>query len=257
MYVKIILTVVFLFLVPFVFSSIVAIIISCMTKGQKPVIEGNTAQRAKQLYTYLDGAPNTYFEAFDGKPVLWRRTCGIISGLCVIVFMLYFFGTIINQNNDFLSAISALFQSNTTHTDNILISIICGVLFYVPFAILHYLFTVIIQPYCDSYKKWKKFIDKVERYWLSVDKDEREKRARKKKEEEEERKHSSSAYSSNSYSSSSYSSPGLSYAQKSDYINSNFGGVYSFSAIEYIENDPNLSPSEKQEMIIFLRAYGD
>lgn len=183
LYVKIILMVVFLFLVPFVISSIAAIIISCTTKGKKPVIEGNTAQRAKQLYTYLDEAPQTYFEAFDGKPVLWRRICGIVSGLCIIVFMLYFYGSIINQNNDFLSAFSVLFQSNK-YADDIVISIFCGVLFYVPYAILHYMFTVIIQPYCDSYNKWKKIIDKVERYWLSVDKDEY-----KRREEEASRKH--------------------------------------------------------------------
>ncbi len=134
LYIKIILMVVFLFLVPFVISSIAVIIISCMTKGKKPVISGNTAQRAKQLYTYLDEAPKTYFEAFDGKPVLWRRICGIISGLCIIVFMLYFYGSIVNQNNDFLSAFSILFQSNK-YADDIVISIFCGVLFYVPYAI--------------------------------------------------------------------------------------------------------------------------
>jgi len=183
LYIKIILMVVFLFLVPFVISSIAVIIISCMTKGKKPVISGNTAQRAKQLYTYLDEAPKTYFEAFDGKPVLWRRICGIISGLCIIVFMLYFYGSIVNQNNDFLSAFSILFQSNK-YADDIVISIFCGVLFYVPYAILHYMFTIMIQPYCDSYNKWKKFTDEVERYWLSVDKDEC-----KRREEEASREH--------------------------------------------------------------------
>lgn len=65
LYVKIILMVVFLFLVPFVVSSIAAIIIYSKTRVKKPVIEGNTAQQAKRLYTYLDGAPQTYFEAFD------------------------------------------------------------------------------------------------------------------------------------------------------------------------------------------------
>ena len=98
--------VVFLFLVPFVISSIAAIIIFCTTKGEKLVIESNTAKKAKRLYTYLDNAPKTYFEAFDGEPVLWRRICGIVSGLGVIVFMLYFYGSIANQNNDFLSAFS-------------------------------------------------------------------------------------------------------------------------------------------------------
>lgn len=250
-YVQVILMILYLFIVPFVISSIAALMIFCTTKGKKTAIEGNNAQRAKQLYAYLDQSPQTYFEAYDGKPVLWRRISGIVSGILVIVFMLYYFGSKENQSNDFLSAVSVLFQSDQ-YTEDILLCIVWGVLFYVPYTIVHYMFTVMIQPYCDSYKKWKKFIDEVERYWLSVDKNEREERARKEKEREQ-RKLASRSDSS----SSSYRAPGLSFAQKMDYINRNFGGVYSFSAIQYIESDPSLSPSEKEELIIFLRAYGE
>ncbi len=171
LYLKIILMVVFLFFVPFVISSVAAIIIFYTTKGKKPVIEGNTAKKAKELYTYLKNAPRTYFEAFDGKPVVWRRVCGIVSGIGVMIFMFYFYGAIITQNSNFLSALLALSQSNK-HGDEIILSIICGGLFYVLFVILHYVFTKMIQPYCDSYYKWQKFKDKVEAYWLSVDKEE-------------------------------------------------------------------------------------
>lgn len=175
LYVKIILMVVFLFLVPFAICSIATLIIFCLTKAEKRVIGGNTAQRAKQLYAYLDKSPRTYFEAFDGEPVLWRRICGIVSGLCIIVFMIYFHGSIINQSNDFLTSFSVLFQSDK-YAEDILISIFFGVLFYAPYAILHYIFTLLIQPYCDCYNKWKKLIDKVEFFWVSIDAEERKRR---------------------------------------------------------------------------------
>lgn len=170
-YVQVILMVLYLFLVPFAISSIAAIIIFYIAKGKELVIKGDTAKKAKQLHEYLDKAPRTYFEAFDGSPVLWRRTSGIISGILIIIFMFYYYGCILNQSNDFLSAFSVLFQSNE-NSEDIIVCIIFGGLFYVPYAILHYIFTLMLQPYCDSYNKWKKLIDKVEHYWLSVDKEE-------------------------------------------------------------------------------------
>ena len=251
-YIQIILMVLFLFMVPFVISSIAAIIISCATKGKSPAIEGNTAQKAKQLYKYLYDSPRTYFEAFDGKPVDLRRITGIVSGILVIVFMLYFSGVSFSQSTDYASAFSVLFQSGQ-HSDTIILCLFCGVLFYVPYTALHYIFTKMIQPYCDSYMQWHKYSEEAERYWLSVDKDEQKERELKKLREEEEKKRAARSRSS---SSSSYSSPSLTFEQKLDYINRNFGGNYSFAAIEYIRNDPSLSPSEKEELIIFLRAYG-
>lgn len=251
-YVQVILMILYLFIIPFLISSIAVIIISCRTTAKNLVIKGNTAQKAKQLFHYLDECPRTYFEAFDGKPVYWRRASGIISGIIIILFTLYFYGSIINQNNDFLSAFSVLFQSDK-YSNEIIISIVFGVIFYFLYAFLHYAFTKITEPYFDSYNKWKKFIDEAERYWLSVDKNERDERELKKlKEQEAKRKNSTKSYSS-----SSSSSPGLSYDFKINYINSHFGGVYSFSAIEYIESDPSLSAYEKEEMKIFLRAFGD
>ena len=168
-YVQVILMILYLFFVPFVISSIAAIIIYCTAKVKALVVEGNTAKKARQLHDYLDNAPQTYFEAFDGSPVLWRRISGIISGILVIGFMFYYYGCIRNQSNDFLSALSVLFKSNK-YAEDIVLCIIFGGLFYVLYAILHYIFTLMLQPYCDSYKKWKKFTDEAERYWLSVDK---------------------------------------------------------------------------------------
>ena len=85
--------------------------------------------------------------------------------------MFYYYGCILNQSNDFLSAFSGLFQSNE-NADDIIVCIFFGGLFYVLYVILHYIFTLMLQPYCDSYNEWKKFTDKVDLYWLSIDKDE-------------------------------------------------------------------------------------
>ena len=249
-YIQVALMVLYLFIVPFVICSIIAIIISYTAKGTESEFKGNDAQKAKKLYDYLDNCPRTYFEAFDGTPVLWRRTTGIVSGILVIVFMIYYYGCGITQSTDFAAAFSAMFQPGNP-SDPILICIFSGLLFYVPYAVLHYLFTLLIQPYCDSYNKWSKFLDEAEYYWLSVDNVERKKRALQKEKEKEERRAAANA------SSASSSSPSLTYAQKFDYINRHFGGLYSFAAIEFIENDPSLSPSEKEEMKIFLRAFGD
>ena len=49
----------------------------------------------------------------------------------------------------------------------------------------------------------------------------------------------------------------LSYAQKMDYINDHFSGLYSYHAIESIENDPNLTLAQKEDLKIFLKVYGD
>lgn len=49
----------------------------------------------------------------------------------------------------------------------------------------------------------------------------------------------------------------LSYAQKMDYINDHFSGLYSYHAIESIENDPNLTLAQKEDLKVFLKVYGD
>ncbi|MBQ9859735.1 MAG: hypothetical protein IJO76_03540 [Clostridia bacterium] len=171
LYVKIFLVIVFLFIVPFAVCSITALIVFCLTKSKSPAIEGSTVKRAKNLYNYLEKAPQTQYIVTEGKPVMWRRICGIVSGICIIGFAFYYYGSSINQNNNFLAAFSVLFQSDKS-SDDILICLSFGVIFYFAYVLLHIVFSFIIQPCCDSYKEWKKFTDEAERHWLSVDKEE-------------------------------------------------------------------------------------
>ena len=256
LYIKIILMVLYLFIVPFVICSIIVLILSLKTKVKSPEIKGNPAQKANQLYDYLKNSPQTYFEAFDGAPVVWRRVCGIIAGVLVIVFMLYSQGVAINQTDEFLPAFRVLFESDK-HLEKILICIFMGVLFYVPYSVLNYIFTKMNEPYFDSQIEWRKFKDEAENYWVSVDKVERNRREQEKRKEQYEReqqgkrkKHSSETISVNCYSD-------LTHEQKSNYIMTHFGGVYSYYAIEHIDNDSGLSHSEKEDMKIFLRAFGE
>ena len=49
----------------------------------------------------------------------------------------------------------------------------------------------------------------------------------------------------------------MSYAEMHDYIQTNFDGEYSYGAISRIENDPTLTPAQKEDLKIHLRAWGD
>lgn len=49
----------------------------------------------------------------------------------------------------------------------------------------------------------------------------------------------------------------MSALDKHDYIQTHFGGEYSYGAIEAIDNDPTLTPSQKEDLKIHLRAWGD
>lgn len=130
--------------------------------------------------------------------------------------------------------------------------VILGAIYFIIHRMSFSLSNATIKPYYDSFKDWTEFKDEAERFWLSVDRHERNERARKEKEAEIKRL-ASKSYSS----SSSYTHIPLTFDQKLDYINKHFDGYYSFAAIEYIENDPTLSPSDKEDLKIFLRAYGD
>lgn len=44
--------------------------------------------------------------------------------------------------------------------------------------------------------------------------------------------------------------------EKQEYINKNCNGWWSGNGIAYIQNDPNLTYSQKEEMQAYLRIYG-
>ncbi len=74
----------------------------------------------------------------------------------------------------------------------------------------------------------------------------------------------SPTYSSSSGSSSLYSPPSesfgsgpLTFEQKCDYTNSLCGGLYTYGGMETIENDPYLTPEQKEDMKRHYMIFGD
>jgi hypothetical protein len=118
LYVKIILILGFLFVVPFLLCSIITIIVFHCTKNTPLSITGSVAKSAKQLNSYISNSP--YFENFvellDEEHALWRRLTGIISGICIAVILLYSQGLSISQSKDFLAVFSAIFKSAKCQT---------------------------------------------------------------------------------------------------------------------------------------------
>lgn len=245
LYIQIILMVVYLFLVPFAICSITAIIIFLRTKGQTPSFKGGAAKQAKQLHSYLENAPlHKKWSEDVHRP--WRIGTSLVASCCVVAFFVCFLLTRLKLEGSGISSLDG--DKKTTF---IISFLAIGALYFFVHYQLNYIFVATIKQYFISLKAWKKFTAEAERYWVSVDSEERKRRELEEKEREEKAR----TYSNSSSSSSSYSSS-LTYAQKFDYINRNFGGEYSYAAVEYIRNDSSLSPSEQEEMIIFLRAFG-
>lgn len=154
-----------LYLVPIVACGVVRLILSIFIRGKKPTLEGTAAQQAKQLYLYVEQGPFHNRDSYDAQ-IIWCRIGGIpvIAGFTAIVSHALY--TNLTPNG------SALWL----HIVLVVIIILEAVLLYLLYARLYFLLTVFIKPYYDSRKKWETFKDEVDRYWLSVDADERKRR---------------------------------------------------------------------------------
>ena len=58
-------------------------------------------------------------------------------------------------------------------------------------------------------------------------------------------------------SSDSYTDSTLSSEDKWKYINQNCHGMFSYSGMQTIDNDPNLTPAQKEDLKTYLKIYGD
>ena len=67
----------------------------------------------------------------------------------------------------------------------------------------------------------------------------------------------SSSYGSSSDTYDTFPEPTLSSTEKWDYIQNNCDGEYSYGAMARIDNDPNLTPSQKEDLKRYLTVYGD
>ncbi len=177
MFLKIVMFFVLLYLVPFVVCGIVSLIIRAFTKGQKLIVEGSDAKRAKQLYDYIEQTPVNKTEVSNIESLWLKITgisfCGLFAG-----FIAYsvFTGSLSKSKPEWW--MYALFVG---------MLLLGGVLLFVAYYRFYFILKLILKPCYSSEKKWEEFKAEADRYWVSVDFDERKKRAMKdlKKEQEE------------------------------------------------------------------------
>ena len=179
MFLKIVMFFALLYLVPFVVCGIISFIIRIFTKGQKPVIEGSDAKRAKQLYSYIDNAPANKTDAYDAQ-IIWCRITGISFCALLAAFIIH----------SVISTASVFTQKDTEwwlYAIFVAMVLIGCALLYITYFQMYFVLNVIIKPFYSSEKKWEEFKAEADRYWVSLDLDERKKRIKeelRKKDEE-------------------------------------------------------------------------
>lgn len=179
MFLKIIMFFALLYLVPFFVCGIISLIIRVFTKGEKPVIEGSDAKRAKQLYSYIEQAPTHKTDAYDAQTI-WCRITGISFCALLAAFIIH----------SVISEALVFAQKDTEwwwYAILVAMVLLGGAMMYVLYFRMYFLLNVIIKPCYSSEKKWKDFKAEADRYWVSLDFDERLKRTKEelRKEHEE------------------------------------------------------------------------
>ena len=172
-YLKAALAFVLLYLIPVVVCYVIKLILSIFISGQKPEITGTVAQQGKQLYQYVEQGPLPKQFAYDMQ-VIWSRISGMSIIACFLAVICY-----------------AMYTAFTSEDTALWIYIVLGViavlefiLIYILYAKMHYLLCALMKPGYSCEKEWESFKKEAERYWLSVDMDEKIKRI---KEEEKEK----------------------------------------------------------------------
>lgn len=164
-YLRVFMFAILFYLLPSIVCAIVRLMISIFIRGKKPTLEGNAAQKAKQLYSFVAQAPLHKRDSSDAQKI-WCRITGIPIIACFTAIVSY-----------------VLFTSPTSGVTELwpyivlaLIMIVEAILVYLCYARLYSLLTVFIKPYYDRRKEWEKLKDETKRYWLSIDPDEQKKR---------------------------------------------------------------------------------
>lgn len=248
---------VYLFLIPFAVCSVLALVVALVTKVKPLTVSGVHHEQAKQLCQYASGLPTSTSDDEDAHK-LWRRITGVAFLVGILGFTVYFLIALNNLDGK-LSHDAALYAL----AEGLLgILIACALLFWV-YTLLHRLFALTIRPYYRADDERNKLASVAHSYWVSVDPEEQRKakeRAKKARERKPKATTSSSSYSGYtggySGSSSSTSTP-MSYGEKEDYITRNCLAMFSYNGIQTIENDPDLSASQKEDLKRHLMIFGD
>lgn len=166
-FLKVVMTVVLMYLVPFVVCGVVSFVVRIFVRVKPPKIEGSDKAKAKQLYFYLDQAPSHKTDCSDAQ-TLWQRITGIAISSAMVAFVIYsLFSKLTPTQKDSEWWMFALL---------VVMTLIGGAFIYCLYARFHFVFALIIKPCYSNFKKWKEFKDKVDEYWLSVDPEESQRR---------------------------------------------------------------------------------
>lgn len=169
-YCKILLCIAVLYLLPLVVCGIVRLMIAIFMRGEKPVIEGTDAQKAKRLYSYVKNAPLPKKDPYK-VGVFWCRIGGIPTMICFAAAILYTMYTTLDAEKSTLWMLIAF----------AVISLLEAALLYVLYGRLHFLLTFFMKPYYDCRKEQKNFQKTLEQYLQSF-----ERRAKKEQESSKE-----------------------------------------------------------------------
>lgn len=166
-YLKVFLLAAYYYLLPIAVCAVIRLAISIFVRGKKPELGGSTKQQAKQLCTFVAQAPMHKKDPSDARKI-WCRITGIPVIACFTAIVAYaLFAAPLPQDAETWAYIVLA-----------IIVLIEALLVYVVYTRLYFTLTVFIKPYFDRIKEWEKFKDETERYWLSIDPDEKAKRSK-------------------------------------------------------------------------------
>ncbi len=248
---------VYLFLVPFAVCSVLALVVALLTRVKRLTVSGAHHEQAKQLMDYTADLPTSTRDDEDAHK-LWRRITGIAYVVGLVAFIVYF-------------AIAASKAGDETTDNTVLYMLVDGIvgiliafaLLYVVYTLLHRLFTLILRPYYIADDQSNKLASVARSYWVSVDPEEqrkakeRAKKARERRQKAKEQSRNTTTSYSGSYSGTYSSPPPMTRAEKQQYIDQHCHGMFSYGGIETIENDPNLTASQKEDLKMHLKIWGD
>ena len=172
MFLKIVMIFALLYLIPVVVCGVIRLILSIFISGQKPTIDGTIAQQGKQLYKYVEQGPLPKNGSYDVQ-VIWSRISGMSVIACFIAVVCY-----------------SLYTAFVSEDTAVWIYVVLGVtavlefiMIYILYAQMHCLLSAFMKPLYTCEKEWKSFKNEADRYWLSVDRDEKLKRIREEERE--------------------------------------------------------------------------
>ena len=161
-FLKVVMSFVLLYLVPFVACGIVRLFLPLFVKGQAPEIKGTTPQMAKQLYQYVEQGPFNKKDPDDAR-ALWCAISGI-SAIAIITANIahgLFTNMEISDSNYWWAILLAV------------VVLLEFVLVYILYWRMHFVLTLLIKGFYTAPKERKDFLAEAKRYWLSVDSEER------------------------------------------------------------------------------------